>query len=71
MVFQNNDCVDVASALDSEYDIASRAGLHCSPMAHRTLGTVSKGMLRLSLGAFNTLSDVDRAAFAINEILKR
>lgn len=69
MVFTSHDCVEIASRLDAEFDIASRAGLHCSPMAHRTLGTVTKGMLRLSAGYFNTKEDIDTAASAINKLL--
>lgn len=69
MMLDNNDCVDVSRRLDEEYNIASRAGLHCAPMAHRTLGTISKGMLRLSVGFFNTKKDVDYTAAAIEKIL--
>lgn len=68
-VLSDTDCVEAAAILDSRYDIATRAGLHCAPMAHRTLGTVTKGMLRLSVGYFNTESDIDTAAAALNEIL--
>ena len=68
-VLSDMDCVEVSSLLDSRYDIATRAGLHCSPMAHRTLGTVTKGMLRLSVGYFNTKEDIDAAAAAIEEVL--
>lgn len=69
IAFSQKDCVEVATRLDSEYSIAARAGLHCSPMAHRTLGTFSSGMLRLSVGWFNTQKDVDTAAYAISRIL--
>ena len=34
--------------------ICSRAGLHCAPLSHRTLGTLSVGgTIRLSFGCFN------------------
>ncbi|MBR6545396.1 MAG: aminotransferase class V-fold PLP-dependent enzyme, partial [Clostridia bacterium] len=61
----NHDCVDVATRLDREYNIATRAGLHCAPMAHRTLGTISGGLLRFSTGFFNTKEDISSAAFAL------
>ena len=70
ILVKEHDCVDVAARLDSEYSIATRAGLHCSPMAHRTLGTVTKGLLRLSIGYFNTKQDILDAAFALEKIVQ-
>lgn len=64
----HKDCVDIATQLDSEYNIASRAGLHCAPMAHRTLGTVSQGLLRLSVGFFNTKEEITQTASILNKI---
>ena len=34
--------------------ICARSGLHCAPLAHRTLGTLDTGLIRLSCGIFNT-----------------
>ena len=65
-----HDCVDVCDRLSSEYTIATRAGLHCAPMAHRSLGTVTSGLLRMSAGYFNTEKDIDDAAKALETILK-
>ena len=48
----------LAFALDRRYGIATRAGLHCAPWAHRTLGTLETGALRFGLGYGNTLGDV-------------
>lgn len=39
--------------------IALRAGLHCAPTAHETVGTVETGTLRLSFSAFNTAREVE------------
>lgn len=39
--------------------IALRAGLHCAPTAHETMGTVETGTLRLSFSAFNTWREVE------------
>ncbi|MEG1631403.1 MAG: aminotransferase class V-fold PLP-dependent enzyme [Hydrogenoanaerobacterium sp.] len=41
------------------YDVAVRAGLHCAPLAHKKMGTLQKGTVRLSLGMFNTEKDVE------------
>lgn len=40
--------------LDEKFDIAVRTGLHCAPEAHDFLGTFSKGLIRFSLGYYNT-----------------
>ena len=69
-VLKNHDCVDIASRLDSEYSIAVRAGLHCAPMAHRTLGTVTKGMLRFSSGYFNKKEEITFAAASLEKLLR-
>ncbi|MDR0916976.1 MAG: aminotransferase class V-fold PLP-dependent enzyme [Oscillospiraceae bacterium] len=60
---------DAAAILDGSFDIAARAGLHCAPDAHSALGTLeSGGTLRLSVGAFNTDSDIDACLTAIDAI---
>ncbi|MEI6209168.1 MAG: aminotransferase class V-fold PLP-dependent enzyme [Desulfuromonadales bacterium] len=48
----------LAAELDQGFDIAVRAGLHCAPQAHRTLGTFPGGTIRLSPGCFNTLEEI-------------
>lgn len=57
--------------LDSEYSIMSRPGLHCSPLAHKTIGSFSKGSIRLSFGFFNSPKQVQYAIKAIKEIVKK
>ena len=64
---ENLDCEELASRLNNE-GICVRAGLHCAPLAHKTLG--SDGAVRISFGAFNTLSDVYEAASAIERLTK-
>jgi selenocysteine lyase/cysteine desulfurase len=58
VVHERVDAGRLASALDREYGIAVRAGLHCAPWAHRVAGTMTTGALRLSLGIGNTDDDV-------------
>jgi cysteine desulfurase family protein len=41
---------EVGVILDQAFDIKVRAGLHCSPAAHRSLGTYPGGTVRLSPG---------------------
>lgn len=60
--------VDVAAVLDSSFGIAVRSGLHCAPLAHRTLGTFPRGTVRLSAGCFTTDDDVDQALAALRKL---
>jgi Selenocysteine lyase len=50
--------------------IACRPGLHCSPLAHRGLGTLeSGGTLRLSPGYFSAEAEIDECLAALEELL--
>lgn len=59
----------LAFVLDQVYDVATRAGLHCAPQAHRTAGTLASGALRFSPGAFNTADEIAYAAESLRSIL--
>jgi cysteine desulfurase/selenocysteine lyase len=62
---------EAGKILNSEYDILVRTGLHCAPIAHRTLKTFPEGTVRISMGFFNTLEDMEITAKAIRRIAKR
>ena len=64
----NMDSGEITFLLDSEYDIATRSGIHCAPLAHKTLGTLEQGAVRFSLGYFNTKQDIDTAIEALKQI---
>jgi cysteine desulfurase/selenocysteine lyase len=57
--------MDVGVALDQEFEIAVRTGLHCAPLAHRTIGTFPTGTVRLAPGYWTTAQDIDRAIEAL------
>ena len=60
---------ELALVLDSAYRVQVRAGLHCAPLMHRSLGTLAGGgTVRFSLGAFTTQDEIDTAIRAITEI---
>lgn len=59
----------IAFALDKRYGIAVRAGLHCAPWAHETLGTLESGAVRFGLGFGDTADDVEAAVAAVREIV--
>lgn len=54
-----------------EMGIATRSGLHCSPLTHKTIGTFPYGTLRFSFGADTTFDDVDYVLGALKEVLAR
>ncbi|MTW85759.1 aminotransferase class V-fold PLP-dependent enzyme [Virgibacillus dakarensis] len=64
----NVDSQEIAMILDSHYDIAVRAGLHCSPLTHEMLKTTDQGLVRASLGIYNTEEEVKAFLQAITEI---
>ncbi len=66
-----SDGVSIGEAdglLSSQYNILVRAGLHCAPMAHKTIGTFPDGTIRLSMGYFNTIEDIRIAVQALRRI---
>ncbi|MBP5330644.1 MAG: aminotransferase class V-fold PLP-dependent enzyme [Lachnospiraceae bacterium] len=67
----NIDPAELAYRLESEYGIWTRVGLHCAPMAHKTLGTFPKGTVRFSFGYYNTLEEAEYGAEAIRSICER
>jgi selenocysteine lyase/cysteine desulfurase len=62
------DPSEVSYVLDNKYGIMTRAGMHCSPLGHKTIGTFPRGALRFSLGYFNTEDDIEYTLEAINQI---
>jgi cysteine desulfurase family protein len=55
---EGHDPATLGFLLDSEYGISVRAGLHCAPDVHRTIGTYPTGTVRVSPGFFNTEADI-------------
>ncbi|MTI70380.1 MAG: aminotransferase class V-fold PLP-dependent enzyme [Firmicutes bacterium] len=66
----NEDSSEVSYVLDSVFDIGTRPGLHCAPLAHKTIDTFEQGVVRFSLGPFTTIEELDKAINAIKEITK-
>ncbi len=65
--FLDHDNAMVAFELESEYGIMTRVGLHCAPMAHKSLGTYPQGTVRIAFSAENTKEEID----VLIEALKR
>jgi len=64
------DSHTVAHILDSEFGIATRAGLHCAPLAHDWLGSAAshQGAVRISFGKFNTAADLAAVTTALQSL---
>ncbi len=54
---EGTDCEALGEQLAAK-GIAVRSGLHCAPAAHRALGTLESGGVRISLGRSTTESDI-------------
>jgi cysteine desulfurase family protein len=62
------DPAEIGYLLDHRYDIQVRAGLHCAPSAHETIGTYPAGTVRVSPGYFNSDEEICRFLAAMAEI---
>lgn len=71
VTFEAWDSAALAFILDREYGIATRAGLHCAPRAHRTIGTYPGGTLRISPGWFTTTEELDRCYTALATTIQK
>jgi selenocysteine lyase/cysteine desulfurase len=58
----------IAQHLNDEYDIAVRVGLHCAPLAHRTMNTFPQGTIRVSPGYFTTVQEIHTLVEALKKI---
>lgn len=66
--FVGQDNADVCWQLEQSYGIITRVGMHCSPAAHRALGTFPQGTVRFSFSPFTTDEDIDQAIAAVTDI---
>ena len=51
--------VEALGEMLAEKGIATRAGFHCAPLAHRSAGTLKSGTVRLSFSDFNEEKEID------------
>lgn len=65
------ESTEMAYYLNEDYEIACRAGLHCAPWTHSTLGTLQTGTIRLSVGWFTTEEEIEKVVKAIYEISRK
>jgi len=61
---------DISEMLN-ENGVATRAGLHCSPLGHKAFGTETTGTVRLSPSVFTTVKDIQRTLEYIDFFVKK
>lgn len=62
---------EVAAILDASYRVQVRAGIHCAPLMHRSLGTTQLGgTVRFSVSVATTMDEADTAVEAVAEIAR-
>lgn len=66
--FENVDNAVAAFQLESEYGIMTRVGLHCAPIAHKSLGTYPQGTVRIAFSASNTIEEINVLLNALKEL---
>lgn len=65
------DSSEISYALNEDYNIAVRPGLHCAPLAHKTIGTFEQGTVRFSFGYENTYEEIELGIKALRDIAKK
>ena len=70
LVVEGMDCEELGEAM-ARQGVALRAGLHCAPLAHRTVGTLKTGTVRFSPSAFNTSAQVVQFAQILQNTLRK
>jgi cysteine desulfurase / selenocysteine lyase len=61
---------DVGTACNRA-NICVRVGLHCAPVAHRTIGSFPQGTVRISPGYFTRKEEIDRLAEVLNALVRK
>lgn len=59
--------VESASKLNS-LGFATRAGLHCAPFAHKRIGTIESGTVRICPSVFTSSQDIEKIAAAVRQV---
>jgi len=63
---------EIAGWLAEEHNVVTRAGYHCAPLAHETIGTIpGEGTIRFSFGFSNTKEDVQQALEFVNQVPRK
>ncbi len=69
--FDSVSSSEASSIFENNYGILSRAGLHCAPSAHKTIGSFPGGTNRFSFSFFNTEQQIETGINAVKRISQR
>ncbi len=69
-IVEGIDASQLAFRLDREYGIAVRSGMHCTPLAHASAGTLDSGAVRASVGYETTEEDIYAVITAVRQIIE-
>lgn len=67
--FLTVDNAMAAFELEQQCGVMTRVGLHCAPVAHRSLHTFPQGTVRFAFSAVNTFEEIDRCIEGIRKIV--
>jgi len=70
MIPEKMGCEFLAEELGKR-GIAVRAGLHCAPLAHQSVGTIDTGTVRFSFSPFISTAQARTASHTLENILKK
>lgn len=59
------DSGQVSDELLTRFGIATRAGAHCAPLMHESMGTREQGAVRFSFSHFNTMEEIQKGIEAV------
>ncbi|MCF8002499.1 MAG: aminotransferase class V-fold PLP-dependent enzyme [Halanaerobiales bacterium] len=68
VIVEGYDLGDLGFKLAEEYGIMVRSGLHCAPLAHKTIGSFPEGTLRFSMGWHTTDEDIEYTLETLSKI---
>jgi cysteine desulfurase / selenocysteine lyase len=60
--------LNLTHILANGFDIATRSGVHCSPLIHDFIDTAGFGTVRVSIGYFNLKNDIDNICYALEQL---
>ncbi|MHC4405156.1 MAG: aminotransferase class V-fold PLP-dependent enzyme [Planctomycetota bacterium] len=60
----------IGAQLNEEFGIEIRTGLHCAPLAHKTIGTFPVGTVRIAPSVYHTRADFEYLLEALTKVFR-
>lgn len=68
IVHRDTGVAELAFQLYDRFGIETRSGLHCAPLAHRSIGSFPSGSVRIALSPYHTPEDLTYLADALKKL---